>query len=485
MPFRTTSFILALSIIFLFLWNRTEPHPSDSALRVVIASPPTSLDPLLATDAVSQRLMDILFTSLVSIDNTLAPKPQLATWWQWDNLTLRMKIRSDLHFSDGSPVSIQDVKDSLDIYRGPRSTHSSELNCLDQVTVRNSTDLDLKFKCFDSQFMTNLVLFKVFKRSGNMILGSGPYKIHSISDSEVVLTQNPFATVVTGKSKLLKFVVVRDETTRYLRVLRGDVDIVMNDLQEDKLKLLENESSLRVIKGQGLNVNYLVLNLHDPHLKKLDFRKSIEAGIDRASVVRTRLENFGEPAFTLLAPINPFFAPITTPSISIEEARRIVRENGTPTIQIKCSQDGAINAQILSNQLKKIGLKTEIRPLDWGTFFGQLRKGQFQIALSRWVGIIDGDIYRTSLKSTEFPPGLNRGFYSNPEFDVTVEMARSTRDEKSRRELFIKAQEIVSKDLPVIPLWYNANVHVVNKRVKDFTPHVRGNFEPLLSAYIE
>ena len=99
------------------------------------------------------------------------------------------------------------------------------------------------------------------------------------------------------------------------------------------------------------------------------------------------------------------------------------------------------------------------------------------------VGVVDPDVYRDTLDSHEFPPmGRNRGFYVNKAFDTLVEKARDEINLDKRKKFYYEAEQTAADDLAVFPLWYNANISVLSKKVKDFNPSITGSFFPLTEA---
>ena len=114
-----------------------------------------------------------------------------------------------------------------------------------------------------------------------------------------------------------------------------------------------------------------------------------------------------------------------------------------------------------------MGIGVRVEPYEWGTFFKDVRRGNFQAYTLSWVGVTDPDIFYDVCHSSQFPPhGLNRGRYRNSQVDRLVEEGRVTMDRNKRRVVYNKVQKILLEDLPYIPLWYEKNVVVYNKDLK-------------------
>src|SRR5919205_3907377 len=109
-------------------------------------------------------------------------------------------------------------------------------------------------------------------------------------------------------------------------------------------------------------------------------------------------------------------------------------------------------ASVIQNQLKQVGIPCEIDQVEFNTMLEQQRKGQFQLTTGRWVGGNQDPIYLFDL----FHTGAyqNRGRYSNPELDRILEEASASFDRARARDLYTRAQEIISREVPQFPLWY-------------------------------
>lgn len=104
---------------------------------------------------------------------------------------------------------------------------------------------------------------------------------------------------------------------------------------------------------------------------------------------------------------------------------------------------------------------------------------EYSIRSSTWTEL------RIALRTKMTPPGRNRGYYSNKTFDDLVDLAFVEPNSEKRKALYNKAQVIIFGDLPTIPLWYEKQVAIVHKRVKNYSLPTTGNFSSLVDAYKE
>jgi peptide/nickel transport system substrate-binding protein len=142
------------------------------------------------------------------------------------------------------------------------------------------------------------------------------------------------------------------------------------------------------------------------------------------------------------------------------------------TLSYKTSQNELRRriAAVFQEQLRQVGIAVEVESREWGTFFSDIRKGSFQLYGLTWVGIADPDIFHYAFHSSQVPPeGANRGRYANPELDRLVEAGRRERSRAKRVEIYRKVQLLLSRDLPVVPLWVHRNLLLRDRRLAGFT----------------
>jgi peptide/nickel transport system substrate-binding protein len=117
-----------------------------------------------------------------------------------------------------------------------------------------------------------------------------------------------------------------------------------------------------------------------------------------------------------------------------------------------------------------------VRSYEWGTFYADVKKGNFHLYSLAWVGVVDPDVYYNLFHSASVPPdGNNRGRYRNPEIDALLERGRREMNLDERRRIYGEVQRIVARDLPYIPLWWWRNVAVMQPTLRGFELYPDGN----------
>jgi ABC-type transport system substrate-binding protein len=226
-------------------------------------------------------------------------------------------------------------------------------------------------------------------------------------------------------------------------------------------------------------------------------RQAIGYAIDRESMIKNLLQGYGKIAHSIIPEESWAYTPGQTYSYDPATAKRLLDEAGfkdpdgdgpqmrfSKPIIYKVSGSSAAGrnyAGVIQNYLKVVGIPVEIATPEQNTFFDELRRGNFQISYSQWVGgnqdpIFYKDLFATSEIPTETRASRNRSRYSNKELDALLEEAVNTFDRQKARDLYSKIQAIVSRDLPVFPLWYQANIVIARKNVDNIQVNASGDW---------
>ncbi|MCB9072891.1 MAG: ABC transporter substrate-binding protein [Bdellovibrionaceae bacterium] len=480
--------------------RRTPDSPSDTIIMGVPAAPQT-IDPRYALDAFGQNLRALLFTHIVKLTNTgpnnsLAPAPELATSWTVHKNIFSFELKKDAKFSDGSPITREDIEFSIRTFQHPANPFSQAFRKIKKIEFfekPKNLQMVLTTERYESTFFLDIALLPILpkhiveKMGDNYyenLVSSGTYKLVSANESSILLEANPYS-FEKPKTKKVLFKIIRDDNTRFLRMFKGDLDIVVNDMPSTKIIVFEHSPDFKVITTPGANITYLVLNLKDPLLKELSVREAIVRAINKQEIIDYKLEGLAIPANTFVLPDSAYFSlDIHLDEYAPQKARETFLSLPKPVeLEIKTSnQRSAVeNGKTLAYQLKQAGVNVSLKSYEWGTFYADIKKGNFQIATMKAVGVQDPDLYRLMFHSTQTPPtGLNRGYYNNPELDKLLQKGNQIEQLPERIEYYKKIQKIVVNDLPMIPLWYDKYVAIINKRIKGFTPTPQTGFSFLL-----
>jgi peptide/nickel transport system substrate-binding protein len=138
-------------------------------------------------------------------------------------------------------------------------------------------------------------------------------------------------------------------------------------------------------------------------------------------------------------------------------------------------------AGVIQNYLKAVGLPVSIETSELNVLLESLRRGQFQMTYGQWVGgnqdpIFYHDLFATTEIPTETRAARNRSRYSNPDLDKILDDAANIYDHAKAAPLYAQAQDIISRDVPVLPLWYQANMVIAKKSVSNINVDASGDW---------
>jgi peptide/nickel transport system substrate-binding protein len=137
-------------------------------------------------------------------------------------------------------------------------------------------------------------------------------------------------------------------------------------------------------------------------------------------------------------------------------------------------------ATVIQAQLARVGIRLKVRSYDWGTFYGDIKAGRFQIYGLSWVGVRTPDIFRYVFHSASIPPdGANRGRYRSPEADRLIAAARAEPDLNRQSLIYGELQELLLEELPYVPLWYEDQMYASRSEVVGYRLAPDGNYDGL------
>ncbi len=500
--------------LILVLWLLTGCKPAPLPLRtltIAIESAPTQIDPRFATDAYSERLGQLLFSRLVRLDGAGRAVPDLAERWENPAPTVYLfHLRRGVRWHDGTELTAEDVRATFASILDPKtgSPHRKTYEKIARIEIPDRYTVRFVLREPHAPLLVNLsrgiiprAAARAGRESGQPPIGSGPFRLARYQPDER-LELEAFPDYYGGRPSLDRLIVriIPEDTIRLLSLQKGEVDAIQNAVPPDAVALFDRRPQFRVIRAPGTVYSYLGFNLEDPILRDRKVRQAIAHALDRAAIIRALYRGQARPAVGILAPENWFYeAAVRQYPYDPAGAARLLNEAGRPDpdgpgpavrfrLVYKTSQNemGRRIAEVIQAQLGAVGIEVKVRSYEWGTFYGDIKSGNFQLYSLNWVGVTDPDIYFEVFHSGNVPPnGANRGRYRNPELDRLVEAGRRTIDPDRRRRIYDRVQEIVAEDLPYVSLWYPDNVAVVNRRVRGWEVSPAGDFYPLAKVWVE
>jgi peptide/nickel transport system substrate-binding protein len=460
-------------------------------LRFGLASMPVTLDPRHATDAASARIIRLLYQRLVEFDEHAMPVQGIARWETPEPTLYRFVLQSSRpRFSDGSELTAADVVASYESVLDERtaSPHRISLENVAGIQAIDDEVVEFRLKRPDPLFPGRLTigimpraLLESDHQFNRSAVGSGPFEFAAWpADGELRLRRR-------ADGAEFVFVAVQDPTVRVLKVLRGEIDMIQNDLPPELVSWLREREEVTVSAGSGTNFAYLGFNLRDPLTGQPELRRAIAHAIDREALIRYVLGDTARPAGGILPPEH--WAGLGEQGIRYDpaEAKRLLASVGLNNVRIvyKTSTDPVRLrlATAIQRQLGEIGIEVDLRSYDWGTFYGDIKAGNFQMYSLSWVGVKLPEIYRYAFHSTALPPlGANRGFFVDAFADRLIEQAEAADSAAEQLDPLHALQRRLLETLPYVPLWYEDHVFIARSDIRGYRIAPDGNYDSLATV---
>jgi peptide/nickel transport system substrate-binding protein len=458
---------------------------------------PTNYDPAFAYTLPDWDLMSNVYQALLTIPpGEVTPQPDAAQSCDFTNrTTYRCTLKSGLKFSDGSPLTSEDVKFSFDrnVEIASPIGASSLLANLRSVDAPDAKTVVFHLKQPESSFPYVLTtqamaivpsdVFPADKaQPSGEVVGSGRYTVESYEPGvQTVLERNPQYTGPDPAQNERVIVQYFDKPSALkLAVEQGQVDIAYRSLSPTDIDDLRGAESLNVLEGVGTEIRYIAFNLNlqpgDNERQKLAVRRAIAYSIDRQAIAENVWNGTVEPLYTSVP---------TALKYSFDGYREEYGESPDP--------------QAARQELQQAGVQTPVdlelwyTPAHYGTAAGdeyaeikrQLEAdGLFSVTLksSAWTqyqeaaltdkypafhfgwfpDYIDADNYTYSFYHSD---SFLNSHYSNPEIDRLIAQERSTTEDAVRERAFEQIQRLGAEDAPIIPYFEAKQVAVVRDGV--------------------
>ena len=478
-----------------------------------------TIDPIgsPSVDAASERVRALMFNSLVKKDEKFDYVPELASNIQRsdDGLSFTFTLRDGVTFHDGRPFTSADAKYTLDTVLGNSFAKSASFfegvganrtAYVKSVAAPDAHTLVIQLNKQWTGLLPNLVPIAVIPKDSyesqkTHPLGTGPFKFKTYDSSQQVVDMEANAAYWDGPPKIpsLRVRVISDSNAMQAELRSGRVDVapLPTSLSPDAIQALSQDPNLNVHKFNGSNLNLLTFNTSEAPLDNVKVRQAIAYAIDRESMIRDLVQGQGKIAHSILPEESWAFTQGQTYRFDPAMAKRLLDEAGfrdpdgdgpqmrfAKPIIFRISGSSASARQyagVIQNYLKDAGIPVSIETSELNVLFETLRRGQFQMTYGQWVGgnqdpIFYRDLFASSEIPTETRASRNRSRYRNPELDQILDEATNTYDHAKAQPLYARAHEIVSRDLPVFPLWYQANMVIARKNVGNIHVNASGDW---------
>ncbi|MBL4632268.1 MAG: ABC transporter substrate-binding protein [Kofleriaceae bacterium] len=493
------AFRVAIAISLLSGCRGRERRTPDDTLVVILDRTIRDIDPRYSLRSQDTKFSRLIAPGITTVDTSdLEPALYLAeSINEIAPLQWRVLLKSGLRFSDGEPLSASDVAFTYNSVLDPATKSLSRKSFVDRfVKIVAVSDLEVDFYLRKplATLLSDLDFGILSERAAKLVpsqfIGAGPYAVDTFDPERLVLLANPYFASLGTPAKIprIEARTVRDGNARNLMLVGGSADFCQNGVRGDLVEQTESRKRVQVVSGESAILTYLMFHNEDPLLSDRRVRQAIALAVDRERIIDAKFGGRAVLATGLLPPFHwAYFGGVPRYDFDKKRAMRLLDEAGYPdpdgpggkprfTISFKtsASQFRLSLARVIASQLGEIGIDVDVHSYEFGTFFADIKSGNYQMATMQTGNVGEPDYYYAYYHSSRIPdsesPHLqNRWRFRNARIDELTELGRSSMDREKRKEYYREVQIILATELPVIPLWHEDNIAVMNTTIKGYT----------------
>jgi peptide/nickel transport system substrate-binding protein len=488
-----------------------------------------TLDPAFAKNQSIIWAVHQIYNTLIQTDDSLHLVPSLAKSWDIsaDNLTFTFHLRKDVFFQDndafpngkGRKMIAGDVVYSFNRIIDKNTASSGawifnrRVDSLHPFTAIDDTTFQLRLVApfhpilgILSMQYCSIVPREVVEKYGKEFrrhpCGTGPFQFVAWEEGQaLILKKNPnYFEKDSAGNRLpyldgIKVSFFENKATEFLEFQQGRLDFI-NDIDASfKDEVITKEGTLRkewtgkivLDKHPYLNIEYLGILMDtslaivkNSPLKNLKVRQAINYGFNRRKMMLYIRNSIGTPAESGFIPAGlPSFdsAAVIGYRYDPTKALQLLREAGypngvgLPVIKLLTVPVYAEIGSYIASELQQIGIRIQVEAIQKGLLLEETAKSDALFFRGSWIADYpDAENYLSVFYGKNpAPPNYTR--YKNPEFDKLYEASLTEKNDSLRLQLNRQADQLMIKDAPVVPLWYDMVIHLLQPYVKNLIPN--------------
>ncbi|WP_034849065.1 peptide-binding protein [Clostridium hydrogeniformans] len=529
--------------------NKSAENKGKVKEKIVYALPtaPTGIfNPLISNTTYDGAVNSLVYSGLLSYDKEYKFKNELAEEYKVsdDELTYTFKLKKDLKWQDGKPLTTKDVeytfktladkkydgpnKNIVEGIKGVKEYTEGKADKIEGIKVIDDRTIEFSFNEVYSVALGNIGTLGIipehvwgsvspekWKESSDLLtkpVGSGPYKLVKFENGQSVEFEknNDF---YGDKAKTNKFIFkVTNPDTVQGEIANGTIDVAdVSDLKAKDRDGLKNQG-FNLVSYPKNSILYMGMNLREDKFKDVKVRQAIMYGINRQEALDKLAEGNGTIVNVPMLPSSwayPKNANLEEYKYNVEKSKELLKEAGwedrdndgivennknekfevklhTPSNQKPQEQ----RALLIQSNLKEIGIKVDILTMEFTALMDEVvGNHKFDMYMMNNMLPIEPDPkpYWHSTAASDKPKTFawNISSYKNPEADKLMDEALKVVDMEKRKEIYKGYGEIMNRDVPWVYLFSPNIVKATNSKLKNFTPNTNLDFLNVENWYIE
>jgi peptide/nickel transport system substrate-binding protein/oligopeptide transport system substrate-binding protein len=495
------SFIILVFFIFhsCFSKNRLQGY-----VYYRLNADPTTLDPALITDVTGGYIAAKIFNGLVKLDEHLNVIPDIAESWKvLDNgTTYIFHLNKDVKYINNRIVTAEDFRYSfkrilspsgkspntwvLEKISGAKAFMQGRTSDISGIEIPDRYTLKIRLDQPFSPFLYLLTMTPAYvlpkeevERLGadfsSHPVGTGPFVLKEWrNNNEIVLVRNNHYFSEHAKIEGIVYKIIPEDLTAVTEFELGNLDVITVPASEYSRYRESPEWTRYLSSVHGLNVYYLGFNCSRPPFDNVDLRKAVSYAIDRDKILKTFYEKRGRLAQGPVPEILRKWQMQFPYSFDPQEAKRIIDAGGmkdkTVLFYITADQEVIDMAEIIQSYLNKVGLKVEIKQLEWSAYKSALNNGEADLYwLSWWADYPDPENFLFPLfHSSNHGASGNRSRYTNREVDLLIEAGQKALNISERDGYYKLAEKIIIDEAPWVFFWHKTDFTLRQPYLKNY-----------------
>ena len=463
--------------------------PSDASARIALGAP-SDLDPARTGDAESSAVVAQLFETLTTFDTSLELRPALAESWRVEDEGRRVafRLRPDLTFSDGSPLRASDVVRSwfrvidpdapsplvtlLADVRGALAYADRE-GAADDVGIqaddaRREVTVDMERAAADFPAIVASPTFAVVPPSiddrGALTASpdfnaSGAYRLVAEGATDMTLKANPRYWAGPPAIDTITLITSLEGDSPVERFEADDLDYVSISSADARWIAYDRDLGPRLLTVPSMSTDYYGFDTTKPPFDDVRVRQAFGQAVDWRRIAQLGADDPAAVATSIVPPGIPDRSQVDMlPQHDPDSARALLAaagyRNGNGFPRLTLVTGGSPYDQAVVTELEReLGIAVDQETMPFDEYFPRLETDPPQMWFLSWVADYPGrnDFLGVLLGSDSVN---NYGRWRSDEFDAAISEAASTTDERATRAAFDRAEAVVQRDVPVIPISY-------------------------------
>lgn len=463
--------------------------PQDGGtLRVSLSSSPLTIDPPITGSNMDWIATSLIYSNLTRVDDKFLVQPDLAESWEASDSgkVWTFKLRKGVKFQSGHELVADDVAYSINRILDPnvKSRGRGVIGPIEKIEVVDPLTVRFNLTRPIADFPANLSLpyARIVPKDTKINLaiaadGTGPFILKEfVVGEKFVVERNPnyFLKGVPRVDRVI-LSVYTDSTAELNAIKEGKVDI-MYQLRPEQVEQVSGDKNIKISEVATGSFVPVVMRSDQPPFNDPRVRKALKLTVDREAMVKNVLFGHGTVGNDQsLPPFNPFYnAAVKSPKRDVAAAKKLLAEAGHPnglkaTLITSDGRPGLLPQAVLLQQMAKDGgFDLQIQNVPYDVFLTTIwEKKNFYI--NNWFARPTTDTSILPFFATREKGGsLNDYFYSNAEVDTLLTQAQGELNEAKRKELYNKAQAIISEDGPAIIAFFRNNITAARTNVMNY-----------------